>query len=371
MIRPSRLNPGPRQPTSRAMPANRASSTTATGEPPLRLGYHPVPAAFSVAVGVGAGVLICFVPVAKPRDRILFVGLALIDLVLSAYLAWYMAIRIVVDDRGIERRRPGRGPVRLAWGDVVRVTTWMGESVRLVGREGAPTIWVSSGLDGFRHFLDRLEGRPEYDLWVRGKVDPSESGPGLTALLPRRGPSIGLAVAAVGLWTLAIVFLLRPDLFRPLRADDPRGDLFNLVFIDHPALGQAAIALLAFGATYASLAAWQTLRVEHDGVELESLLGTRSIPFDGVAGLDVTVDRGHLTARVASFDHVLRLRLADGRVVTLLRGEKAKRAGDAIGRAFDAWRALGGATGREPGGSPSALVRDQIESTGRRRRGPA
>lgn len=320
---------------------------------PLVLRY-PAPSTFaSVVIGLAAGLVMFIVPV-RPGDRPMFVGLGLLVFAASAFLGWYMTVRVVVDDSGVERRRLGVRPARLAWGDVARVATFLGQSVRLVGREGGPTIGVSSSFVGFPAFLDLLEARPEYDGWLRGEAGPEEVVPGASVRFARPGPILGAAVASAGLWTLAIVFLLSPGMFQGWRGDGPRALLFNLAFIDHPALGRVLVVALAVAATVSMLVAWHTLRIEYDVIELESLTRTRTIPFDEVAGLDLKVDRGQSGSRVHSFDHALTLRLADGRSVSLLRGEAGKRARVAIERALETWRARGGSSARrESAGSPS------------------
>jgi hypothetical protein len=337
-------------------------ATRGPADPKLRSDLvlrYPLPGvAVGVVVCLGMGVVMFLVPV-SPGDRLLFADLGLGCATLGVLLAWYMSIRIIVDENGVTRRRIGQGATWLAWADVARVTTWLGESVRLIGREGEPTIGVSSSLMNFPAFLDRLESRPEYDRWVRGEADPGELGPGVSARFTRPGPLAALGLLAAGLWTLAVVFLLSPAMFQGWRGRGPKAELFNLAFIDHPAVGQALLLALAIASTVAPLVFWHTLRVEHDAIELESLTRTRTIPLDEIAGIDLKLDRGGPTDRVKSFDHVLTLRLADGRAVSPLRGETARRARAAISRALDARRDRGeGLARRESAAIPSGLRGD-------------
>ena len=253
----------------------------------------------------------------------------------------------VIDAGGVERRGGGKRTVQIAWKDVEAITTTSSGSVKLVGPGGESTLVVPSTMPKSGEFLDLLERRPEYEHWLRAGLgaspEPMEGDdPTATAgPYPRRRPMVTFWIFAGVFWTLAILFSMNLQAFAGQHAQfRGRGALialtWNFLFVDFPFAGMGVLFLLAAWCTYGALSTWHALRIEPEGLELDAILGTRSIPFDDVAEISYKLARVVHNNQVSARPPTLSIKTAAGKVVPLFAGARGLQVKDAIERTLGA-----------------------------------
>jgi hypothetical protein len=275
---------------------------------------------------------------------------ALADALILLGLTSQIGRRYLVDDDGVEKRSLVGGPVRIRWADIIFV--YVNNSIMLTGLAKS-RIPVAAGLEGFAEFLDRLEDRPEYERWLRAAVAGDAEPRIEDGVVPRQGwLATGLTISVV-LWLLAVAFALRSDVFAGQHLMlQGKGALlailFNLLFVDHPSLGIVTLSGLAFLATSYFTKGWHTLRIEPDGLQFDSILRPRWIPYEEIHAVEYKIGRAGNPGQIKPTAPVLRLILAGGvqlplfsrktgfRVKDLIEAAMAEHCGDPRGAAHPA-----------------------------------
>jgi hypothetical protein len=299
----------------------------------LRSSTSTVVASVILGILIGGGGIAGGVALAWNGFWILALVVALTGALIVLALLISNSQRYIIDEDGVESRSLTHKPKRLSWVEVTKLD--VGGSITLVGSEPGAKLKVSSGIKGFAEFLDLLENRLEYEHWLRAAAVDELDSPSEGEPFRRKGWLRGWLFLSVILWLAAIAFSLRSDIFAgqhlPLKG---KGALiaivFNFLFVDQPFLGILTLSGLAFASTYHATRGWHTLRVEQEGLEFDSMLGVRSIPFEQIVGLDYKIGRVQTHGSVQATKPMLLLRLDGGEVIQLFAGKTGMRLKDTI-----------------------------------------